>query len=189
MLNEELKQSLIFLHVEELKTIALKISLSDKGKKWQIIARIIHFIETGEKQKLPTIPKVSCAVRGTDYQLNRNAPILKGAYKNDLKTRLFFKKLIGDYFHFTAFGIDWINERWMDSNPPTYQEFADMWQAEYKRRKEIPATPKEEWAYINYVQQYLKKHPTSTRQNLTNAWEIERHRNKEIVSKILLLNF
>jgi hypothetical protein len=77
----------------------------------------------------------------------------------------------------------------MDSNPPTYQEFADMWQAEYKRRKEIPATPKEEWAYINYVQQYLKKHPTSTRQNLTNAWEIERHRNKEIVSKILLLNF
>ena len=42
---------------------------------------------------------------------------------------------------------------------------------------------------IKLVQQSLKKYPNSTRQNITNAWEIERHRNKEIVSKILLLNF
>lgn len=62
---------------------------------------------------------------------------------------MFLKKLIGDYFHFTAFGVDWVDERWMDGNPPTYQEFVDMWRAEYKRRQETPANPKEEWAYIN----------------------------------------
>jgi hypothetical protein len=187
--SKELKHSLAFLNVKELKTIALKLFISEKGKKGQIIARIIYFAKTGEKQKLPQIPKKSYAVRGVDYPLNPNSLILKGAYKNDLKTRLFFKKLIGDYFHFTAFGVDWIDEQWMDGNPPTYQEFADMWRSEYKRRQETPANPKEEWAYINFVQQYLNINPTTTRDSLTNAWKIERQKNKEIVSKILAITF
>ncbi len=63
--------------------------------------------------------------------------ILKGSYKNDLKTRLFFKNIVGDHFHFTAFGIDWINEKWMEGNPPTYRDYATMWQSEVDRRKNM----------------------------------------------------
>ncbi len=59
----------------------------------------------------------------------------------------------------SAFGIDWLNERWMDGNTPTYQEFADMWEAGYRRRKERGEKPKEEWAYISG---YLICHITIT---------------------------
>jgi hypothetical protein len=154
-----LKRSLNFLHVIELKNICNKLELSEKGKKGELILRILRFIETGEKLTITPFPKVSCARRNEKHELPENSLMLKGSYKNDLKTRLFFKKIIGEYFHFTAFGIDWLNERWMNGNPPTYKEFANMWIAETTRRKTSPAEPKAEWAYINFLQDYYNKNP------------------------------
>ena len=112
-----LKTSLNFLYVNELKELCIKLSLSKKGKKLELISRIILFIKTGDKQSIPDLPEISCAKKGQAYELSKNSLMLKNAYKNDLKTRIFFKKLIGDYFHFTAFGIDWLNERWMHGSP------------------------------------------------------------------------
>lgn len=171
------KESLTFLHVEELRQLAKKLSLADKGNKMEIILRILHFMETGEKLTVPKFPEVSCAKRGVVYPIEKKALMLKGAYKNDLKTRNFFKELIGDHFHFTAFGIDWLNERWMSGNPPTYEEFALMWQ----KRKEMSAPPKEEWAYINFVQKFLASHPKAGRECINEAWEKERERHKAIL--------
>lgn len=173
-----LKESLMFLYVSELKNIAIRLSLVDKGNKMAIIMRILHFLETGHKLTTPKFPEASCTKRGRVYSLGENELMLKGAYKNDLNTRLFFKRLIGNHFHFTAFGIDWLNEKWMEGNPPTYQEFAKMWQEEYQKRKEILVAPKEEWAYINFVQKFLQNSPTATRENVNNAWEYERQRHK-----------
>lgn len=166
-----MKNSLNFLHCEELKEIALKLGLSEKGKKGELIARIMHFLQTGEKLTLPRFPTVSCAKRGVSYPLDPKTLMLKGAYKNDLKTRLFFKRLIGEHFHFTAFGIDWLERRWMEGNPPTYQEFAEMWQ----ERKKMALPPKEEWAYINFLQQGGTK----------EMWEKERLKHKQSVLKML----
>lgn len=111
--------------------------------------------------------------------------MIKGAYKNDLKTRLFFKVLIGEYFHFTSFGIDWLNELWMEGRPPTYQEFSSMWKLEYQRRKENPVDPKAEWAYINYVQSFIKQFPDATQKDINHAWENERERHKTRVTKFM----
>ena len=146
-----LKEALLFLHVAELEAICTQLGLVAKGKKIILIARILNFISTGEIIKEPKIPAVSKVKRGCDYPLETGTCMLKGAYKNDLKTRLFFKKLIGEHFHFTAFGIDWLNERWLEGKPPTYEEFATMWKSEYARRLKIGSTPKEEWAYINFT--------------------------------------
>lgn len=181
----ELKESLTFPHVSELRSIAVRLGLSEKGKKMEIIVRILHFLQTGEKLSVAKVPQVSSAQRGKIYPLLPGTLIVKGSYKNDLKTRLFFKSLIGNYFHFTAFGIDWINERWMEGNPPTYQEFADMWKAEYQRRKETPEAPKEEWAYINFVQQFLQHSPNVTRDVLHGEWEAERQKHKKRIEKTL----
>ena len=148
----KLKDALNFLHVEELRDLCSKFCFINKGKKIVLIARIVHFIKTGEVIHEPKIPAISCAKRGHVYPLLPDTVILKGAYKNDLRTRLFFKQLIGEHFHFTAFGIDWLNDCWMSGNPPTYQAFADMWQARYLRRKSVGSDPKIEWAYINFTQ-------------------------------------
>lgn len=180
-----LKISLNFLHVSELKGVCNKLQLLEKSKKGELIFRIIKFLETGEKLVNLTFPKISCAKPSQIYELTEDALMLKGAYKNDLKTRLFFKKLIGEHFHFTAFGIDWLNERWMEGNPPTYKEFAIMWQEEMIRRKSSPAEPKTEWAYINFLQDFYEKYPESPREKATEAWEQRRAKHKNYVENIL----
>ncbi len=137
-----LKRSLLFITCIELREICVRLKLSDKGKKGYLIEKIIHFLQTGEKINLIKLPAVSCAAPGADCQITPSHLILKGAYKNDLRTRNFFKSVIGDHFHFTAFGIDWINERWLAGNPPTYQEYADIWQAEVQRTQEFSCCTK-----------------------------------------------
>jgi hypothetical protein len=177
----QLRKSLMFLHVKELKKLSLHLSLIDKGNKKMIILRICHFLLTKEKLTTPKFPKKSCAQLGKEYIINTNQLMLKGAYKNDLKTRLFFKHLIGPHFHYTAFGIDWLNERWMDGNPPTYLEFADMWEEEYRKRKKSPAAPKEEWAYINFVKKFLINFPKASKVDINQAWQAEHKKQKASV--------
>jgi hypothetical protein len=180
----ELLNSLHYLHVSELKSYCEKFILSTKGKKIALISRIIHFLKTGEKTDLPKYPNTSVA-RGSELrELKPDTLILKGAYKNDLKTRIFFKGLVGEHFHFTAFGIDWLEERWMQGKPPTYQEFAEMWKKEYEFRKVNGSIPKEEWAYINFVKRYLSKNQKASREEILKQWETERNNHKDSINKI-----
>ncbi len=169
-----LNDALHYLKMDELREVLKNLQLPEDGKKVALIQRIICFIETGKIAKSTSIPMEAKAKKGQEYPLLPRTLIVKGAYKNDLKTRLFFKNLIGNHFHFTAYGIDWITDRWMDSNPPTYQEFADFWQQEYERRKILKAPPKQEWAYLNFIQRYLKKFPMAPRAEIMKAWETER---------------
>lgn len=189
LLNDEkiasLNYALNFLHVAELRDLCVKLDLPDSGKKGMLVYRIVHFVKTKEIVREPHTPQVSRAQRGKIYSLSPSTLMLKGAYKNDLKTRLFFKQLIGEYFHFTAFGIDWLNDRWLKGNPPTYQEFADMWREEYARRKEVGATPKEEWAYITFVQKCIQEHPDASRIVIMEAWGEEREKQKRLVFTLL----
>lgn len=180
-----LSNSLTYLHVSELKAYCEKLALSSKGTKMTLISRMIHFLKTGEKIELPPYPASSLSRGQKVNALKPDALMLKDAYKNDLKTRLFFKNLIGDFFHFTAFGIDWLEERWRQGNPPTYQEFANMWQKEYAFRKANGSPPKEEWAYINFVKRYLKETPQASRKDILKQWEIERNDHKDRINKLL----
>lgn len=174
----KLRASLCYLYVDELKIYCNKLHLCIKGKKLALINRIIYFLRTGEKTNLPKYPSNSL---GKSNTLNLDALMLKGAYKNDLKTRLFFKSIIGQHFHFTAFGIDWLEDRWMEGNPPTYKEFTDMWNREYEFRKMNKVLPKEEWAYINFVKRYLDENPNPTRNEILDRWEIERAMHKNLL--------
>lgn len=181
----KLQSSMNYLHVSELKAYCEKFGLSLKGKKFTLIYRIIHFLKTGEKLEVAKYPAKSISKSKKDYNPKPNDLILKGLYKNDLKTRLFFKSIIGQHFHFTAFGVDWLEQRWIVGNPPTYQEFADMWSREYKLRKTNGSNPKAEWAYITFVKNYLTNHPKASRPELLRQWELERLRHKSLVDTIL----
>lgn len=83
------------------------------------------------------------------------------------------------------YGLDWLHERWMEGAPPTYQEFATMWQTEHERRKLHPEAPKEEWAYINFVQHLQQARPNATRETVLIAWDQERARQKQRAAELL----
>ena len=67
----------------------------------------------------------------------------------------------------------------------TYQEFADMWQTQWQKRKENSVAPKEEWAYINFVQAFLVHFLDSNRRTIATAWENERQKRRDAVSKVV----
>lgn len=178
----EFRDNLNYLYVNELRAYCSKLLLQEKGKKAALIFRIVHFVKTGKKIVNPKYPDASC-YKGVVPKLQPGSLMLKGAYKNDLRTRVFFKSIIGKHFHFTAFGIDWLDGRWIDGRPPTYQEFADMWSNEYESRLMNPASPKEEWAYINFVQGYLKQDPNASSDVILQNWLSERLRRKNLVDQ------
>lgn len=166
-----LHDALHYMKMAELKKACQILSFSDKGKKAELIKRIMAFIQTGIVETLPKIPAQSCAKNYPIQPLDPSSLMLYGGYKNDLETRDFFKKLIGSHFHFTAFGIDWLNERWLQGNTPTYQEFADYWIQESARRKREKPKPKDEWMFIRFMQHMEKVEPQALKDDLMHAWK------------------
>lgn len=170
----ELETYLYYFHVSELKEVCEQLQLSHLGKKNDLISRVLCYLKSGIKQELLDFPESSKTVKGKKYPLEPHAKILIGSYKNDLATRMFFKQMIGDHFHFTAFGIDWINERWLRGDPPTYEEFACFWKKEYELRKIEKVKPKVEWAYLSFIQRCLAEHPEMSKTQIIQAWKLER---------------
>jgi hypothetical protein len=181
----QLKEAIFYMNMSELKQACINLNLSHSGMKLDRIRRILAFIEKGEVIKTKALPSISKAKKKEIYPLAPTTRILSGNYKNDLKTRLFMKKLVGPHFHFTAFGQDWMRKRWMAGDPPTYAEFAVYWQKEYESRKNKKATPKQEWAYLNFIQRYLKKHPKASRCEITEKWEEVRETKAKKAQSIL----
>ena len=90
----DIQESLLFLHVEELRDLSILLSLDPKGTKKDLVFCITHYLATGEKWISPKIPPISRAVKGVFYPLEENTVMLKGSYKNDLKTRLYQNLLL-----------------------------------------------------------------------------------------------
>ena len=166
-----LQDACYYMKMAELKKACQMLALPDKGNKGLLIERILTFIKEGRITTVPKIPAQSLAKNHPIQLLASSGLMLYGSYKNDAKTRSFFKTLIGPHFHFTAFGIDWLNDRWLQNNPPTYQEFAYYWIAETERRKHIKSKPKDEWKYINFLQQMNKEYPLLSKKNLMARWK------------------
>ncbi len=180
-----LEACLPFFMVGELKDICEKFRLPTTGQKGNLIARILHFLATGTLKAEPQMPAYSRAPRGQRQPLTPHSLILFGDYKNDLVTRMFMKTLVGNHFHFTAFGQDWMKERWFEGNPPTYGEFAQFWQNEYTKRKKSEGSPKKEWALLTFVLAFKKKNPGVSREIVCAAWYEERLRQVSMGMKIL----
>ena len=170
----KLSGSIVFFNIQELKRMCEGLRLPGAGKKMALITRIMTYLETGEVVLSPLIPAVSRPQRGEKQELAPAAKMLYGSFKNDAATRAFLKTLVGKHFHYTAFGLDWLNERWLAGNPPTFAEFATFWQAETNARKKQKAPLKKEWALLNFVMAYIKKYPEAPREEVVIAWKHER---------------
>jgi len=167
----DFSDALHYMKMTELRASCFKLSLPATGKKAEIITRIISFVTTGNITANKTMPASSLAKNYQPQPLRKESLMLYGSYKNDAITRALFKHIIGLHFHFTAFGIDWLNERWFAGKPPTYQEFADYWVKETARRKTTPSKPKQEWAYLSFLQRATQQKADMPKQELMVAWK------------------
>ncbi len=181
--QNELREALSHMHVAELEAQLEALNLSTKSfNKAELINRLMHYALTGKELLALEIPVISQSKRGTLYPLHPDTKMMHGSYKNDLKTRQFFKSLIGVHFHFTAQGIDWLPEQWLEGKTPTYAEFAKQWQRDYEQNKNQKRAPKQEWAYNRFVQSYMKDHPKKSKQEFLDAWEAQRQKYVQFVT-------
>lgn len=178
-LNSKLHNALLFCNMPELRIICGRCHLQASGTKQMLIARIMALVEGKKQPASMGYPANVCYRKGFhSVELYADAPILYGLYKNDLKTRLLLKKLIGEYFNFTVFGHEWIKAQWVAGLTPTYREFAQFWQQEYELRKQTGKKElKEEWAYLNFLQK-----PGATKE----AWSV--HREQQVQEAYRLLD-
>ena len=183
--TQHLYESLLYLKMSQLKEICINLRIPPHKKKIELIQAICTYVKEGKILDIPKIPEISKALKSTFYPLKPSTKILHGNYKNDLATRKFMKTLVGQHFHYTAYGIDWINEKWMNGTPPTYEEFAIFWQKEYEKRQLKKVSPKKEWAYINFVQEYGKSNPYANRKEIMKAWKKELEKHSLFVQTIL----
>ncbi len=162
-------KEMYYLNMAELRELCTTFRLPKKGKKAHLIDVIKTYLLTGEILKETPIPEVSCG-KGPAV-LQADELVLFGSYKNDLRTRIFLKTLVGNHFHYTAWGLDWLRSRWEEGNPPTYQEFADAWQGNYVATQVQKHPPKQEWALIRFCLAYAEKHPEASRAEVIQAWK------------------
>lgn len=184
-MHEELFNALLYLKVHELRDFCVRLKIPKEGEKIILIEKIQHYILTGKILETKKIPAISKAQSKITYPLAPNTPILHGSFKNDLKTRVFLKSLIGNHFHYTAFGIDWIKDRWFKGAPPTYREFAEYWQKEYIARQKTKGALKPEWAYLNYLETYKQENPNASQADALSSWKKFREKQYKIVKSIL----
>ncbi len=177
---------LFMLSMIQLRALCQRFGLSATGKKVFLIESLKQYLITGTRLNPTALPVVSCAQKGLKGELHGEARILAGQYRNDLRTRLFMKSLIGDHFHFTAAGIDWIRACWEQGKPPTYKEFAVWWQAEYAV-KDTQRSLKQEWAFLTFVRVYREEHPDISQREIMNHWKAHQAQAVARVQEILAL--
>jgi hypothetical protein len=181
-----LRIALNHMNMKELKSECRSLGIRPIGRKGDIINGILGLVRGTKKPIANSIPHKCQARPASVYPLKKQTLILCGSYKNNDATRAFLRSLIGPHFHFTAFGQDWIRHRWAKGKPPTYAEFARVWQQEYLRRRSCKiARPKKEWAYLNFVQRFGKKNPVIDRNELASDWREQRAAQAALAQRIL----
>ena len=185
-----------FLNVDELRAVCKKLGIATDLKP-EMISRILTHcglikpaIEQPHVSINEEVPQTVAAVK---TPISEDSLMIKGEYRNNAESRAFFKKIIGNHFRFTVFGLDWLKKRWVDLNPPTFREFADMWEQDYDLKKALGQkkikkirTDKPEWAYINFVQK-MDRTGLSHKQIIAK-WKEERQKQVKFVLDFLQID-
>jgi hypothetical protein len=119
---------------EDLINFARELGLRTDGYKPEVMARIrrrlLGLAPLKDTRSRETGP------RDSDKPLTRDTPVVN--YKNDERTREFFKRQIGPEFHFTYH----VNQYRLKNPGLTYGDMIDEWLAENERRKRKDYKPR-----------------------------------------------
>ncbi|MEL6224163.1 MAG: SAP domain-containing protein [Cyanobacteria bacterium J06627_8] len=183
----QLAESIYYLKLDELRLICQSLSLPERGAKGMLVKRVLNAVGVVSEDVRAISAGREIKFPGYRGPLKPEQYILPGHYTNGSRMRTKLKTLIGEHFHFTNYGMEWIRERWRTKQYPTFEEFATFWQQEYERRQsggefESLATN----ARVRFFRALEGK--GLTRNQLEAAWQAERLRHVKLVSSILKIS-
>ncbi|MEM0899184.1 MAG: DUF6434 domain-containing protein [Pseudomonadota bacterium] len=157
---------------EEIVAHARDLGVSPAGQKFEIIDRVAHFLDTGEKRK-PSAEKPKSSTPATEWHkmpLSRET-VIDAGYRNNQNVRRFFKAEIGERF---SFNIEFMN--WMKASAgKTLSDAVEEWLAiEAKRKAGVRAEIPHHNQFNAYVQAYFDDNPGRSMDDARHFWKLKR---------------
>ena len=133
----------------DLMAFARRLGLPTHGYKPELSKRIERRLLGREPAEAPS--RSPSGRRDSDRSIRRNTPVVH--YKNDARTRAFFKSQIGPHFHFTYH----VNQYRLTHPGLTYGDLVDEWIAEFNRRRRATyqAPLASHGEYNRYIRDYF----------------------------------
>ncbi|MEO1745113.1 MAG: DUF6434 domain-containing protein [Pseudomonadota bacterium] len=157
---------------DEIVAYARVIGVSPAGQKFDIIDRVAHFLDTGERRK-PSEEKPTPQKTETEWHkmpLTRET-VIDAGYRNNQNVRRFFKAEIDKRF---SFNIEFMN--WMKANTgKTLGDAVDEWLAiEAKRKAGVRAKIPHHNQFNAYVQAFFDDNPDRSMDDARHFWKLKR---------------
>lgn len=149
---------------KELEDFCKENSIPILNGKIEISENIERFL-TKKTTKQKIIISKSKSPQKLPKSLNETMP---SNYSSSELYREFFKKHIGNHFHFTAYMM-----RYRKNNPDiSFQDFINEWTAEYERRKDSKYKPPimKSTQYNQYVRDFFGANPDKSLQDCIKCW-------------------
>ena len=157
---------------EEIVAYARASGVSPSGGKFEIIDRVAHFLDTGERRK-PSDEKPRPKNTATEWHkiLLSRQTIIDAGYRNNQNVRRFFKAEIGKRF---SFNIEFMN--WMKSNNgKTLGDAVDEWlRIEALRKSGVKAEIPHHNQFNAYVQAFFEDNPGRSMDDARHFWQLKR---------------
>ncbi|HMT02465.1 MAG TPA: DUF6434 domain-containing protein [Burkholderiales bacterium] len=159
----------IYWMKKELEDFCKENKLMASGRKEELTERIRLFLKDGkitEKKKA----KPNRATADSNFKLTRNSLVKN--YLSDNNTREFFKKEIGDHFHFTQ-QLNLFRENAIENGIElTYGDLINEWKKQYKLKKD-PAYKcpiSNSCEYNKFIRDYYEANPRVKWDTVRLAW-------------------
>jgi SAP domain-containing new25 len=158
--NLELHEAIYYLRMDELRLACRQLRLQARGQKRELVQRILSALGG---QAVTSVASLKRQARSHERQTYKNsARMMPGSYTNGAAARAFFKNAIGPHFHFTVYGMDWIQARWAVGEHPTFSQFVTYWNREYAARKAgKDFATKPELARVRFLRAQKRRGPVS----------------------------
>lgn len=153
---------------QELIKFCRNNKLSTTGSKIELTERIYQFLKTGCKKD--QITKSAKKTLDSINRLTLDTPVIN--YKNDAITRQFFKKHIGNHFHFNSYLRKFTNKSLIEKL--TYGDLIKGWIAEEARKKspDYKANIDKQFQYNQFIQDFFINEKNKTLQDAIKAWNL-----------------
>ena len=159
---------------EELVEFCRHNGINASGGKIEISQRIALFLETGEviKKSGGSKPKKSSRFDWNNEILSMET-ILTDSYKNGENVRAFFKREIGNSFHFTVTFMDWIKQNYGKTLSDAVEEWNRIEQLKKDPTFKTEIAP--QFEYNQYMRAFLKDNPTLSAKDAMHYWKLKRN--------------
>ncbi|MCD4720156.1 MAG: SAP domain-containing protein [Desulfobacula sp.] len=157
-----------YWYKKELVEFCKQNKLKTTGRKPELTTRIAYFLKTGHAPKESNIKSLKTKNSIQVLPNSMNNPIPENYTSSELY-RKYFKSIIGNHFHFTAYMMQYIK-----ATPGiTFKQYINEWKKEHERRKEKNYKPDimKSCEYNQYIRNFFEKNKNLSLKDAIKCWK------------------